>query len=85
MRRPSKRPVQAKRMLNNRQYSRKPRVDKRLSRKPANKVAEKNYWDKKIAFRKQLEAELELLRIFDNDEDAERLNESGKGSSKSLK
>lgn len=56
-----------------------------MSRKPANKVAEKNYWDKKIAFRKQLEAELELRRIFDNDEDAEGLNESGKGSSKSLK
>ena len=56
-----------------------------MSRKPANKVAEKNYWDKKIAFRKRLEAELELRRIFDNDKDAEGLNESGKGSGEPLK
>ena len=56
-----------------------------VSRKPANKVAEKNYWDKKIAFRKRLEAELELRRIFDNDKDAEGLDEGRKGSGQPLK
>ena len=43
-----------------------------MSRKPANKVAEKNYWDKKMASKKKLDAELELLRIFDNDKNADR-------------
>ena len=47
-----------------------------MSRKPANKVAEKNYWDKKMASKKKLDAELELLRIFDNDKDADRQDKS---------
>ena len=46
-----------------------------MSRKPANKIAEKTHWDKKIADRKKLEAELELLRIFDN-ENANRQDKS---------
>jgi len=56
-----------------------------LARKPANKVAEKNYWDKKIASRKKLEAELELRRKFDNDKYAEGLDEGRKGSGQPLK
>ena len=43
-----------------------------MSRKPANKIAEKNYWDKKMASKKKLDAELELLRMFDNDKNADR-------------
>jgi hypothetical protein len=38
-----------------------------VSRKPANKIAEKSCWDKKIAARKKIEAELELLRLFSDD------------------
>tara|TARA_R110000851_G_scaffold105683_4_gene224297 strand:- start:68 stop:211 length:144 start_codon:yes stop_codon:yes gene_type:complete len=47
-----------------------------VSRKPANKVAEKNYWDKKMASKKKVDAQLELLRIFDNDKDADRQDKS---------
>ena len=47
-----------------------------MSRKPANKVAEKNYWDKKMASKKKLDAELELLRMFDNDKNADRQDTS---------
>lgn len=47
-----------------------------MSRKPANKVAEKNYWDKKMASKKKVDAQLELLRIFDNDKDADRQDKS---------
>ena len=47
-----------------------------MSRKPANKVAEKNYWDKKMASKKKLDAQLELLRIFDNDKNADRQDKS---------
>tara|TARA_R110000822_G_scaffold170068_2_gene309947 strand:+ start:45 stop:188 length:144 start_codon:yes stop_codon:yes gene_type:complete len=47
-----------------------------MSRKPANKVAEKNYWDKKMASKKKLDAELELLRMFDNDKNADRQDKS---------
>ena len=44
-----------------------------MSRKPANKIAESTHWNKKIATRKKLEAELELLRMFNN-ENANRQN-----------
>ena len=47
-----------------------------MSRKPANKIAEKNYWDKKMASKKKLDAELELRRIFDNDKNADRQDKS---------
>tara|TARA_R110000787_G_scaffold111957_1_gene220870 strand:+ start:478 stop:621 length:144 start_codon:yes stop_codon:yes gene_type:complete len=47
-----------------------------MSRKPANKIAEKNYWDKKMASKKKLDAELELLRMFDNDKNADRQDKS---------
>jgi hypothetical protein len=38
-----------------------------MSRKPANKIAQKSCWKKKIAARKRIEAELELLRLFFDD------------------
>ena len=43
-----------------------------MSRKPANKIAEKNCWNKKMANRKKLDAEFELRRIFDDDKNADR-------------
>ena len=36
-----------------------------MSRKPANKIAERAHWHNKMKARKKLDAELELIRLFD--------------------
>ena len=40
-----------------------------MARKPANKIAEKAYWHNKMKARKKLDAELQLIRIFDKNLD----------------
>ena len=43
-----------------------------MSSKPIDKKKEKTLWTKKIAERRKLEAELELRRMFNDDETTER-------------